>query len=54
MSMALAPPDYRPDRTRHQVACSRSSLRSVAEGAPWGRFGELFAYREERGVLTPE
>jgi NitT/TauT family transport system ATP-binding protein len=20
----------------------------------WGRFGELFAYREERGVLTPE
>ena len=20
----------------------------------WGRFAELFAYREERGVLTPE
>jgi NitT/TauT family transport system ATP-binding protein len=20
----------------------------------WGRFGELFAYREDRGVLTPE
>ena len=20
----------------------------------WGRFGELFAYREEQGVLTPE
>jgi len=20
----------------------------------WGRFGELFAYRDERGVLTPE
>jgi NitT/TauT family transport system ATP-binding protein len=20
----------------------------------WGRFGELFAYREEKGVLTPE
>ena len=27
---------------------------AIAEGAPWGRFGELFAYREERGVLTPE
>ena len=20
----------------------------------WSRFGELFAYREDRGVLTPE
>ncbi len=26
----------------------------LADGAPWGRFGELFAYREDRGVLTPE
>ncbi len=45
--------DY-PQIAQRTALCSRSSLRSVAEGAPWGRFGELFAYREDREMITPE
>jgi len=30
------------------------SERTFGALVAWGRFGELFAYREERGILTPE
>ena len=49
----MGPRDY-PQIAQRTALCSRSSLRSIADGAPWGRFGELFAYREDNETLTPQ
>jgi hypothetical protein len=53
ISAPTAPPDH-PQIAQRPALCFHSSLRSIADGAPWGRFGEIFAYHEDKEVLTFE